>query len=230
MDKNESSHSHNYDPESVSTRPSTLWTILAGVGLVLVFGLLWMGYSLVKDSQDLTSFQTFVTTVLTAIVGLISGLVVKISYDRNKAAKEKRADLERQEIARRESEERQEAARREFEERQSAAMMKHEETLETLRLQNEVIRKQTNGRLHKRDEQIESLRELTDILIKENRMMKDFIKGSEVLVEAVSTIKGDQTNTYLMASNDSITELSVEIKQRDEELKDLKPFYNKEDQ
>jgi predicted RNase H-like nuclease (RuvC/YqgF family) len=197
MDSNK--HDHKASDSSTPTKNSvsTTFIILVALGVVLVLGVIGMGYNLVKSSQQLTEFQQFTVAVLSALTVIITGYITKQSIDKNK------------------SEER---------------MLAHEEKMETIRLQ-------TNGRLHKRDEQLESFRKLVTLLVQENRRLTNELRSfkneltlsSEALHEAVDTVKNSESKTIIVESADeAIKELAEEIAKKDEELKNLRPFYPKD--
>lgn len=137
MDSNR--HEHTTEVELPNSRPvSGLWIVGVISAVLLLGGLLYMGFTITLKQQELTGFQTFVTTVLGALFAGVTGLFVKVSYDKNKT----------------------QTQQQEFQKWQITKTMEHEETLEKIRLQ-------TNGRLHSRDELAEVQTELIGILLAE---------------------------------------------------------------
>lgn len=186
---------------SVSASRGNGILILGGLSLGLLAGLLFMGYKIVSEQQELSAFQTFTIAVLSFLVTGFGGLYLKISNDKAKEAEKER-------IARAEAE---------------ARTMKHEETLETIRLQ-------TNGRLHKRDEQLESFRKLVSVLDMENRALRQQVSlNSNKMIEAIENVAAQEPpKTIILSDNEAIKTLQQEIQDRDEELKKLRPLYPEE--
>lgn len=159
------------------SRPlSGLWIIGVISAVLLLAGLLLAGFLLVMRQQELTGYQTFVTTVLGALFAGITGLFVKYTYDKNKALTQQQ----------------------EFQKWQITKTMEQQEKLEILRLQ-------TNGRLHSRDELSEIKDELIDVLLEVS------MNPASLTPEVKATIKA----------------LRVKIKEGEALVRNLKPFYDK---
>lgn len=173
-------YSENGDGKEVAVPPSKpisgLWVAGVVSAVVLLAGLLLMGFTLVLKQQELTGFQTFVTSVLGVISAGVTGFFVKYTYDKNKTVTQQQ----------------------EFQKWQITKTMEQQEKLEILRLQ-------TNGRLHTRDELSAIKDELIDVLL-------EVSMNPESLTPEVKGV---------------IKSLRVKIKEGENLVKNLKPFYDK---
>jgi hypothetical protein len=111
MDSNKHVHhtSHDLELEPPKARISGLWLLGVLAGVVVVGGVLVMGYNLVREQLNLTDFQAFVSVVLGGIGTIVGGIYAKISLDRK--------------------------ADQEFKKWQIQKTMEHEEIMEKTRMQ-----------------------------------------------------------------------------------------------
>ena len=164
-------------------------TILIGLVILSILGIFILAYLIVRGEQDLSSYQTFITVILAAIVTGVGGLFLKITSDKNKQI----------------------ASNQAYEEKQNEAQRSHEEKLEQIRVQ-------TNGRLHKRDEQLEAQSilmakqvELISILITDNDKYRKAELGQ---LNSIEKKVSAQTEALIIIPENHLAILKKDIKKQ----------------